>query len=185
MLSGNPASSIQTLWGSSKMSEVQHGPPVPGNEHALLKPFVGTFRATVTIWMGPGEPMVQHGTMVNQFQLDGLYLFQDYVGDPSPGPWPAFLGKGYWGYNTTTKEFEGFWIDNASTIMKLEKGQVDSTGKLWTMKNSFVSPYTGQPTSQRNEIRVLDNDHNDMTTWMPGPDGNEIKAMHIDFVRSK
>lgn len=46
--------------------------------------------------------MVQHGTMVSAFQLGGLYLFQDYVGDPSPGPFPAFVGKGYWGYNTSS-----------------------------------------------------------------------------------
>lgn len=165
------------------MSEVHHGPPTPGPEHALLKPFEGRFRATVTLWMGPGEPMVHTGLMLNVFQLNGLFLFQDYVGDPSTGPWPAFEGKGFWGYNTTTKEFEGVWLDNASTIMQMEKGSVDSTGKVWTMISTFVSPYTGQLTSKRNVIRLIDGDHNDMTTWMASPDGQEFKAMHIDFVR--
>ena len=36
--------------------------------------------------------------MVSAFQLGGLYLFQDDTGDPSPGPFPEFLGKGYWGF---------------------------------------------------------------------------------------
>ena len=98
------------------MSDTAHqGPPAPGPEHALLKPFAGTFRATVKLWMGPGDPMVQHGTMINSFQVGGLYLFQDYTGDQVSGPWPSFIGKGFWGFNTFAKEFEGFWIDNAST----------------------------------------------------------------------
>lgn len=167
------------------MSEEASNPghPVPGLEHARLKPFEGTFRATVKLWMGPGDPMVQHGTMVNSLQLGGLYLFQDYTGDPSPGPFPAFLGKGYWGYNTFSKKYEGFWIDNASTMMQLEKGDVDASGKIWTMKSAFEHPQSGQTMTKRSVIRLIDRDHNDMTTYMAGPDGNEFRSMEIIFVR--
>ncbi|MEZ6094103.1 MAG: DUF1579 family protein [Pirellulaceae bacterium] len=62
--------------------------PKPGAEHALLKPFEGTFRAEVRLFMGPGEPQVTTGTMKNAFHVDGLYLQQDYVGDPAPPPSP-------------------------------------------------------------------------------------------------
>ncbi len=71
--------------------------PSPGPEHELLKPFAGSFRATVKMWMGPGEPNVSTGQMKNSFQLNGLYLHQDYVGDADDGPFPSFAGKGYWG----------------------------------------------------------------------------------------
>ena len=167
------------------MSDAAHqGPPAPGPEHALLKPFAGTFRATVKLWMGSGDPIVHHGTMVSSFQVAGLYLFQDYTGDPAPGPWPAFIGKGFWGYNTTTREFEGFWIDNASTMMQLEKGAVDQSGKVWTMGSRFVHPHFGREVAKRSVIRLIDNDHNDLTSYMTGPDGSEFRTMEILFERA-
>ncbi len=159
------------------------GHPVPGAGHALLEPFAGTFRATVRIWMGPGEPMVQHGTMVSSFQVGGLYLFQDYQSDPGPGPGAGFVGKGFWGYNTGAKEYEGFWIDNASTMMQLEKGSVDTSGKVWTMRSKFVHPHFGREVDKRSVIRLIDDDHNDLTSYMTGPDGNEFRTMEILFER--
>jgi Protein of unknown function (DUF1579) len=158
--------------------------PAPSPQHALLKPFEGTFRATVKLWMFPGEPIVQQGTMVNTFQLGGRFLFQDYTGDPSPPPFPTFLGKGYWGYNTATKIYEGFWVDNASTMMQFEKGDVDESGKIWTMTSSFVHPNTGQTMTKRSVIRLIDDDHNDLTSYTAGPDGKESRNMEITFVRA-
>jgi hypothetical protein len=52
--------------------------PKPGPEHARLKPFEGRFRAKVTLFIGPGQSVATTGTMINSFQLDGLYLHQDY-----------------------------------------------------------------------------------------------------------
>ena len=165
-------------------NDIPAGPPTPGSEHALLKPFEGTFRAAVSLWTGLGDSMVEHGTMVSSFQVGGLYLFQDYTGDPSSGPWPAFVGQGFWGYNTNARQYEGFWIDNASTMMQLERGTVDATGRIWTMLSSFLHPHTGQHVTKKSVIRLIDNDHNDMTSWMTRLDGNEVRTMHIDFVRS-
>lgn len=123
----------------------------------------------------------QSGDQSHSFQLGGLYLFEDYTGDPSPGPFPAFVGKGYWGYNTTSKKYEGFWIDNASTMMQLEKGDVDASGEIWTMVSSFQHTDSGQRMSKRSVIRLIDGDHNDMTMYMSGPDGNEFRSMEIMF----
>lgn len=158
--------------------------PRPGDQHRLLKPFAGTFRSTVRLWLGPGDPVVHHGTMVNSLQLDDLFLFQDYTGDPSPGPFPAFRGKGFRGFNITSKEFEGFWIDNASTMMQMERGQVDDTGKVWTMRSEFFHPHHNAMVRKRTVIRLLDDNRNDMTTWMTGPDGNEVRSMEILFERA-
>lgn len=167
------------------MSDGEHNSmPVPGVEHQRIRPFEGTFRATVKIWMGPGDPIVQHGTMRNSMQVGGLYLEQDYKGDRSPGPFPAFEGRGFWGYNTSAGEYEGFWIDNASTMMQLEKGQVDESGKVWTMRSAFRHPQSGQMIQKRSVIRLLDDNRNDMTTWMTGPDGNEFRTMEILFERA-
>ena len=44
--------------------------------HERLKPFEGTFKGEVKMWMGPGDPMVSTGTMVNSLELGGKFLHQ-------------------------------------------------------------------------------------------------------------
>jgi len=160
-----------------------HQMPQPGAEHQLLKPFEGTFAAEVKIWMGPGDPVVTTGTMVNSFQLGGLYLHQNYVGDTSESPFPSFLGQGYWGYNTTTKEYEGFWIDNASTTMQLEYGVVDADGRVWEMCSEFIVPGSDQSMKKRTVITLIDNDHHSMASLMEFPGQPEFKNMEITYQR--
>ena len=159
------------------------GAPQPGEQHALLKPFEGKFRAVVKIWMGPGDPMVSAGTMINSFQLDGLYLHQDYVGDPNDGPFPEFKGKGYWGFNTVDGRYEGFWIDNASTMMQTEQGSVDESGRQWTMVSEMTNPMTGLTMQKRSVIRLIDDDHHSMETYFT-MEGQEGKGMEIQYERA-
>lgn len=160
------------------------GPPKPGSEHARLKPMEGRFRTRVTLFMGPNQTHESTGTMVNSFQLDGLYLHQDYVGDPSEGPFPNFAGKGYFGYNTTLGRYEGFWIDNASTTMQFEHGQVDAAGKVWTMDGEVTHPHSKQVLKKRNVITVQDNDHHTMESFFVGEDGKDTPMMVIQYERA-
>lgn len=157
--------------------------PTPGAEHNRLKPFVGKFRAEVKMWMGPGDPMISTGTMVNTFELGGLYLQQDYVGDANEGPFASFEGKGFWGFNTTSKEYEGFWIDNASTTMQKETGKVDAKGKVWEMTSEMICPQTKQLLHKRSVISLIDNNHHKMEMFFKGADGQEMKNMEIDYSR--
>ena len=108
--------------------------------HKRFETFIGTFKAQVKMWMGPGDPMVSTGTLTNDLELGGRYLRQVYMGDAQEGPFANFEGRGYWGFNTTTNQYEGFWIDTASTSMQRETGDVDSTGKVWTMVGEFTDP---------------------------------------------
>jgi len=157
--------------------------PVPEAAHLALEPFVGTFRTEVKMWMGPGDPMVVGGTMVNSWVVGGLYLGQDYEGDASDGDFPNFQGKGFWGYNTVQKRYEGFWIDSASTIMQVELGQVDATGKVWEMFSESVSSATGEDMKKRTVITLIDDDHHRMEMYVTLADGQEMKSMEINYSR--
>lgn len=157
--------------------------PSAGPEHKQLDPFAGTFNSEVKMWMGPGDPMVSTGSITNTWQLDGLYLRHDYVGDRSEGPFPSFAGQGYWGYNSTSKKYEGFWIDNASTTMQMETGEVDAGGKIWTMYSEVTCPQTGVLMKKRSVITLIDNDHNKIEMYFTMADGSEMKAMEINYVR--
>ncbi len=154
----------------------------PTAEHQKLQPFVGTFAATVKIWFGPGEPSVTTGTMTNSMELGGRYLRQVYEGKTDEGPFPDFQGRGYWGYNTTDKRWEGFWIDSASTMMTVEHGQLDSTGKVWTMTSECTNPSTGQPMARRSVITLSGDDHHTMEMYVSTPQG-EMKSMEIEYQR--
>ena len=169
------------------MSEVSHeGCAEMGalaDAHKKLGPFVGTFSAEVKLWMGPGEPQVSTGVMENALDLDGRFLRQTYQGDPGDGPFPNFEGRGFWGYNTVTKKYEGFWIDSASTAMQNEVGDVDESGKVWTMMGEMTNPQTGQPMKKRSVITLQDNDHHKLEMFFSGPDGGESKGMEINYTR--
>lgn len=156
----------------------------PGPQHGLLEAFVGTFRAVVTIWMGPGDPVVQTGTMTNSMALGGRFLHQDYKGDPveGPNPFPGFEGHGYWGFNKNTQQFEGFWIDTASTVMQNEAGTVDEAGKVWTMTGEIVGP-DGEISTKRSVISLVDENHHGMEMFFSKGD-QEFRGMEIQYMRA-
>lgn len=162
------------------------GMPGPGPEHKLLDPFVGRFKATVKLWMGPGDPMVSTGTMVNAWELGGRFLQQVYKGDPGPGPFPNFEGRGYWGFNTVTRKYEGMWIDTACTFMQNEVGTVDGSGKVWTMIGEMADPSgSGKNMTKRSVIKLMDKDRHSMEMYFTMPGAPEQKSMEIQYVRAK
>lgn len=152
--------------------------------HERLKTFAGVFNAKVTMWMGPGEPMVSTGVMTNTIELGGRFLHHHYKGDPGPGPFPNFEGRGYWGYNTIDKRYEGFWIDTACTAFQVEHGQMDASGKAWTMHSSMTDPRGGKPLRKRSVITLKDDDHHSMEMHFQGPDGDWQKGMRIEYTRA-
>ena len=155
----------------------------PSESHQMLKPFEGTFRAEVKLWFGPGEPQVSTGTMTNTFELNHQFLSQSYQGDADDGPFPNFQGRGYWGYNTAANQFEGFWVDTASTIMMNETGEVDESGKVWTMCGEFHNPQDGQVMKKRSVITLVDDQSHVMEQFIESAQG-EFKTMEIRYERA-
>jgi len=154
----------------------------PTAEHQMLQPFAGRFSAEVRIWMGPGDPMVSTGVMTSEFDLGGRFLRQTYVGDPSEGAFPEFEGRGYWGYNKVDQTWEGFWIDTASTVMQVDRGEVDGAGRVWTMVGQMTNPQSGEPLTKRSIITLVDEDHHRMEMFFDTPSG-EARAMEISYAR--
>jgi hypothetical protein len=80
-------------------------------------------------------------------------------------------------------QYEGFWIDTASTVMQSETGDVDDSGKVWTMMGEMDNPQTGQKIKKKSVITLVDDDHHRMEMFFEGPDGSEMKGMEIRYVR--
>ncbi|MEQ8770222.1 MAG: DUF1579 domain-containing protein [Phycisphaerales bacterium] len=157
----------------------------PTEQHALLKHFEGTWRAEVKMWMGPGDPHVSTGTMVNERIHNGLFIRHDYKGDPSDGPFPAFEGGGYFGYNTVDGRWEGVWVDNAISLIQSETGHVDDSGKVWTMHSSMTDPGSGTPMTKRSVITIHDDGTHSMEMFFTPQDSKqEVKGMEIHYTRA-
>lgn len=154
-------------------------------EHKRFEPFAGVFQTEVKLWMGPGDPQVSTGVMTNTLDLGGRFLAQSYKGDPMQGPFPAFEGRGFWGFNATTGKYEGFWIDNASTCFQIETGDVDETGRVWTMVGEMIDPSTGKPIQKRSVITLQDQDHHHMEMYFASPEGGEYRTMEIRYQRKR
>lgn len=150
-----------------------------GPEHESIARFAGTWRAEVKLWFDPaGEPTVSQGTMKNTLVLGGRFLHQDYHDDAG-----MFEGKGYWGYNTVDKRYEGFWIDSMATFFQLEHGQHDAQSDTYTMIGSMTNPQTGQPMKKKSVIRVKNpNEHSLEMFFEVG--GHEARSMVINYKRA-
>ncbi len=151
-------------------------------QHERFEPFAGTFKAEMKMWMGSGDPVVCAGVMTNTLILGGRFLQQVYKGDPESGPFPDFEGRGFWGFNKATNKYEGFWIDTTSTQMQTDFGNVDNTGRVWTMVGELTDQ-TGNTLKKRSVITLEDNDHQKIEMFFPGPDGKEFKTMEIRYER--
>lgn len=155
-------------------------------DHQRLQPFVGTFAAEVRFWMGPGEPVITTGTMNAGFILGGRFLRQVFEGDlpeGAPAAASAFCGEGYIGYNNVDKRYEQVWVDNASTLVQVESGQVDEAGREWNFYSTLTNPQSGGPMEKRTILYIVDEDHHTMEIWFRDPEGPEIKAMEIRYSR--
>lgn len=161
----------------------EYSPPGPGEKHKLIEPFAGNFTAEVKIFMGPGDPMVSTGKMTNEWEHNGMFLRQIYVGDPNEGPFPSFEGSGYWGFNSSKGVYEGFWVDNSSDSMQFEEGNVDESGKSWEMSSSGTHPQTGKPYSKRSVIKLIDNDNHSVEAFMTHEGMDEMKVMELLYKR--
>lgn len=151
--------------------------------HGRLDPFAGSFHTEIRIWTDvDAEPLILTGAMTNTWQLEGLFLQQEYVGEADP-PASAFRGKGFWGFNTTTQRYEGFWIDNASSTMQFEYGSVDDSGKVWQMHGEFVSPQTGETMQKRSQITLIDEVHHQVQVFFKAGESSEVLAMEMRYTR--
>ena len=109
--------------------------------------------------------------VISAYPLDGSY--------PYHCSWDP---REYDIYNGVTQEYEGFWVDNASTIMQFETGTVDESGRIWTMTSEMADPGGGRM-ARRSVITLEDEDHHSMESFFIR-EGKEFKGMEIRYTRS-
>lgn len=157
------------------MMELYMKAATPGPEHQQLAKMAGTWSLEVTSWMAPGAPP-EKSTATAEFTmiLGGRVMTQKVNGQMMGQP---FEGYGLEGYDNTTKENWGLWMDNMGTGTMMSKGKCALGAKSCTMTGSMVDPATGKPTKMREVL--THNSDTSMTFDMYGPDPTNGKEYHM------
>jgi hypothetical protein len=151
----------------------------PGPAHQVLLAMVGQFKADVTFFMGPNEQK-STGVMRNSLVLGGRYLENRYQGDAGD-----MAGIGFVGFDNAKQKYTGLWMDTMSTMIMVSQGTIDASGKVITMEATVDCPSHGGPQLSRNVTTIVDNDRHTYEMYMPGPDGQQHKCLHIVYTRVK
>jgi hypothetical protein len=155
----------------------------PGEFHKLLEDFVGTWNATVRMWMDPSAPpIVSKGTSTNKLIFGGRYLYGEYLGEFMGSP---FKGINIMGYDNAKKEFFSLWIDNTTTGILSSTGSYDPQQKMFHFRTSAFDPISEQIVEMREESHFVSKDEYISVTFSKPPDGPEFKSMEIKYTRQK
>jgi len=152
--------------------------PPPGPEHEMLKKDVGTWDATVEMFMQAGAPpSVSKGTdtvsMVGAFwQVDEFK--SEMMGQP-------FEGRGATGYDPAKRKYVGTWVDSMMPGYYTTEGTYDPATKTLTAIMEGPGP-DGAIAKTKETTEWKDADTRVFTMFQP--DGKSV-MMRITYKRRK
>ena len=156
----------------------------PGAAHQTLEALAGKWNYSSKFWMSPeGKPEETAGVAEHTMIYGGRFLKQEVKGTWMGQP---FEGMGITGFDNIRGQYQTLWIDSMATGMMWVSGQYDAATRTLSQSGANSCPLTGEKNRQgHSEWKVTDNDHNTYTAYLAGADGNEFKAMEIQYERSK
>jgi hypothetical protein len=156
-------------------------PPSPGPEHQMFAATAGTWDATIEMALPDGTTMKATGTQVDTLGCSGMCLVTEFKADMMGMP---FAGHGITTWDPAAKKYVGSWTDSMAPYIARTEGTYDAATKKFasTMESRDAS---GNAAKMRSIDEHPDPDHKSMTSWMAGPDGKEVQAMKITYVRRK
>ena len=153
----------------------------PGDNHQSLNALIGKWNGIVQHWMSPdGDPQESTGTSESQWIMNGRFVQQTFSGESMGAP---FEGMGIIGYDNLTKEYNTIWLDNMGTGIMKGTGIYNSASKKIAENGQFSCPMIGGNRAYRAVTTLIDDDHYKYETFMNDEDGNEFRAVLINYER--
>lgn len=166
-----PATRPATQPTTQPATQPDDGRPGPG--HARLKPFVGTFDATIKTRSAPGEAWAStKGTEQNLMILGGRFLQTAWL-DRNDGD-PAY-GITLIGFDPDSNQYTSVSADDSSTSFYIVDGIASPDGKTFTFK---------EEDGTRTEMKLV-KDGYVSHIYDKDDDGKEFMAADISCVRRK
>ena len=154
----------------------------PGEEHKALEPLVGTWKASIKMLMGPGDPQMSEGTCERSWIMGGRYLMAKHAGVMGGMP---FEGMEIMGYDIRAGQYVSTWIDNMGTgIAMTSSGKMDPATKTLTMEMSMYDPMSKGMIPYKNVTKIVDANTN-VFTMMSNRGGKDVTEMEITSTRVK
>ncbi len=155
---------------------------VPGEGHKALTDFVGKWKFTMSMWMGPsGKAETSSGTSTNKWIMDGRFVQQD-VKSKMNGQ--TFTGLGITGFDSMRQEYQTVWLDNMATNMMLGTGSLDTQTQVLNTKGDFACAMTGNKNrTYRAELKKVSKNEHTYTMFTTDTEGKEFKGMEIVYKR--
>jgi hypothetical protein len=152
--------------------------PQPGPEHEMLKKDVGTWDATVEMFMEPGgAPAVSKGTETVAM-MGGFWQITEFKSEMMGQP---FEGRGTMGFDPAKKKFVGTWVDTMAPGYYTVEGTYDPATKTLTATMEGPDPSGGRTTTKET-TEWKDSDTRVFTMY--APDGKTV-GMRISYKRRK
>lgn len=153
-------------------------PPSPGPQHKLLASRIGTWKATVKMYIVPGAPpMVMEGTETIRALVGGTWFVSEFH---SEQPMP-FEGIGTEGWDAKKGKYVGTWTDSWSPGFQSYEGP-ESDGKSLT--TIMTGPGMSGEMETTTMVETLDDANHRTTKSYRGPDASGDPIMTIDYSRA-
>lgn len=170
---------VQAQQEGLDLTELMAQAAAPGEHHKHLEQAVGTWDATVKLWMAPGAPpMETKGVAKNKLILGGRFLQMKFEGEVMGQP---FQGVGLEGYDNSKKKHVGIWADNLSTMIMGLEGECDGDGKVRTMYSQYEGPDGMQKV--KTIITMESAKRHRYESWTIPADGDPVKTMEIVYTK--
>ena len=151
--------------------------PTPGPEHEMLKKDVGTWDATIEMFMPGAPPAVSKGTETVTM-MGGFWQLTEFKSEMMGQP---FEGRGTTGYDPAKKKYVGTWVDTMAPAYYTVEGTYDAATKTLTGLMDGPDP-SGVVTKTKETTEWKDADNRVFTMF--GPDGKSV-SMRITYRRRK
>ncbi|GJM20731.1 MAG: hypothetical protein DHS20C15_06460 [Planctomycetota bacterium] len=151
----------------------------PGEQHRMMKAFVGDWDAALTFSSPMGEIQMQGKEKVSMF--GAFYQLSEFSGDFMGIP---FEGRATMGYDPIGEEWTITWIDTMSPTISIMKGDWDAESKSWTFFHTQPNE-AGEIVDMKTVIAIQSDDAHTHTAYALEDDGTEVQQMHIAYTRAK
>jgi len=155
----------------------------PDERHKQLQPFIGKWKTESKMWMGPNTaPSVSHGTATSRWVLDGRIIQEEYTGTMMGKP---FKGLSLLGFDKIKGKYYATWNDSMSTAIMYSEGDYNTETRELTMHGEYIDPVSKEKRQTKLVTRIESPTHHVFEMYELNADGQQFKAMQIDYRKSK
>lgn len=153
----------------------------PGEEHAFLSRFAGTWSYKNTMFMPGVDPTLSTGETKMVMVVGERYLSAVHIGTISGEP---FEGRALTAFDRTANEFVTTWVDNVGLGILVFRGARNAEGAL-VQTATYVDPVTGEPQTHRMVQQLLGPSEMIMTYHIWSLADEPYRAMEVTYIRKQ